>query len=154
VTTQPGTAEPGTAEELAEALLVSTQSLMAMAIRTAGAAPVPVTVVQYRVLLLLEEAGNLSVNDVAAALGVDQSTASRHCTRLARLGLLRRTQASHDRRAAELRLTGSGRAEVQAVREARRRWAEQVLTRLTDDEARSAVRGLAVFAAAARALEA
>jgi hypothetical protein len=43
---------------------------------------------------------------------------------------------------------------VQAVREARRRWAERVLTTLTDDEARTAVRGLEVFAAAARAVEA
>src|SRR3954451_18607640 len=119
-----------TTDELADALLVSTQSLMAMAIWTAGRAPVPVTVVQYRVLLLLEEAGTLSVNDVAGRLGVDQSTASRHCTRLAGLGLVRRTQASHARRAAELRLTGAGRHEVQAVREARRRWAERVLTRL------------------------
>jgi DNA-binding MarR family transcriptional regulator len=143
-----------TAAELADALLAATQSLMAMAIRTAGEAPVPVTPVQYRVLLLLAGAGTLSVNDVAASLGVDQSNASRHCTRLAGLGLVRRTQASHDRRAAELRLTDAGRHEVQAVREARRGWAERVLTTLTDDEARTAVRGLEVFAAAARAVEA
>jgi DNA-binding MarR family transcriptional regulator len=142
-----------TAEELADALVVSSQTLMAMAIRTVAEAPVPVTVVQYRVLLLVEEAGMLSVNDIAARLSVDQSNASRHCTRLAGLGLLRRTQASHDRRAAELRLTESGRQQVQGVREARRRWAERVLTRLTEDDARTAVRGLEVFAAAARAVE-
>src|SRR6476659_6529981 len=97
-------------EELVDALLASTQSLMAMAIRTVGEAPVSLTVVQHRVLLLIEEAGTLSVNDVAARLGVDQSNASRHCTRLAALGLIRRTRAAHDRRAVDLRLTGSGRS--------------------------------------------
>lgn len=135
--------------ELVDALLASTQSLMAMAIRTVGEAPVPLTVVQHRVLLLLEEAGTLSVNDVAVRLGVDQSTASRHCTRLTGLGLVRRTQASHDRRAVDLRLTPSGRHAVQAVRRARRSWAEQVMSRLSDDEARAVAHGFAVFAAAA-----
>jgi DNA-binding MarR family transcriptional regulator len=142
-----------TAEALADALLASTQSLMAMAIRTAGEAPVPLTVVQHRVLLLLEDAGTLSVNDVAARLGVDQSNASRHCTRLAGLGLIRRTRASHDRRAVDLRLTRSGRNQVLAVRRARRRWAEQVLGRLGEEDARVAARGFELFAAAARAVD-
>lgn len=138
-------------EELVDALLASTQALMAMAIRTVGQAPVSLTVVQHRVLLLVEEAGTLSVNDVAAGLGVDQSNASRHCTRLAGLGLLRRSQASHDRRAVDLSLTTAGHRQVLAVRRARRRWAEQVLDRLTDAEATVAARGLELFAAAARA---
>jgi DNA-binding MarR family transcriptional regulator len=138
-------------EELVDALLASTQSLVAMAIRTVGEAPVSLTVVQHRVLLLIEEAGTLSVTDVAARLGVDQSNASRHCTRLAALGLLRRTRASHDRRAVDLSLTRSGRHQVLAVRRARRRWAEQVLVRLTDTEATAVARGFELFAAAARA---
>ena len=141
------------AQELADALLAASQSLMAMAIRTAGGAPVPLTVVQYRVLLLIEEAGTLSVNDVAARLGVDQSTASRHCTRLAELGLVLRTQASHDRRAVDLRLTEAGQRQILAVGRARRRWAEQVLGRLDDDEARAVARGFELLARAARAVD-
>ncbi len=143
---------PTTADELADSLLAATRSLMAMAIRTVGVGTAPVTVVQHRVLLLLEEHGTLSVNDVAARLGVDQSTASRHCTRLEQLGLVRRTTAAHDRRARDLGLTGAGRSQVLAVREARHRWAEQVLARLSDEDARTAVRGFAVFATAAESL--
>jgi DNA-binding MarR family transcriptional regulator len=142
-----------TAHELADSLLAASRSLMAMAIRTVGEGAVPVTVVQHRVLLLLEESGTLSVNDVAARLGVDQSNASRHCTRLEQLGLVRRTTAAHDRRARDLALTPAGRRQVEAVRKARHRWAEEVLGQLSDDDARTAVRGFAVFAAAAESWE-
>jgi DNA-binding MarR family transcriptional regulator len=139
-------------DHLADSLLASARALMGMAIRTAGQGPVPLTVVQHRVLLLLEEAGTLSVNDVAERLGVDQSNASRHSTRLARLGLVDRSPALHDRRAVDLQLTERGRQQVTAVRDARRRWAGAVLDRLTDEQAREAVRGLEMFAAAAEEL--
>jgi DNA-binding MarR family transcriptional regulator len=140
-------------DEVADSVLAAGRALVAMAIRTIGNGPVPLTVVQHRVLVLLEGAGTLSVTEVAARLGVDQSNASRHCTRLGELGLVQRTSAAHDRRAVDLRLTEAGHAQVLAVRQARRRWADAVLSRLSDPEAREAARGLAVFAAAAEALE-
>jgi DNA-binding MarR family transcriptional regulator len=140
-------------DRFADSLLTSARALMAMAIRTAGQGPVPLTIAQHRVLLLLEEAGSLTVNDVATRLGVDQSNASRHCSRLAALGLVDRTPASHDRRAVDVRLTTRGREQVLAVREARREWAGEVLGRLTDEQAREAVRGLERFASAARELD-
>jgi DNA-binding MarR family transcriptional regulator len=136
-------------DELADSLLAAAQALMAMAIRTGGQGAVPLTEAQHRVLLLLEDAGTLSVSQVAERLGVDQSNASRHCSRLAELGLVRRTPAARDRRAVDLRLTPAGRRQVLEVRRARRRWADDVLARLSDEEARAAVRGLAMFAAAA-----
>jgi DNA-binding MarR family transcriptional regulator len=143
---------PASRDDLADSLLAATRALMAMAIRTAGQGPVPLTLVQHRVLLLLEEAGSLTVSDVAARLGVDQSNASRHCSRLVGLGLVQRAAATHDRRAVELRLTPSGRRQVLAVRRARRDWAEEVLTRLPEAEARALVRGLQMFAETADVL--
>lgn len=136
-------------DELADSLVAAARALTTMVISTAGQAPVPLTVIQHRVLLLLEEHDSLSVGDLAGHLAVDQSNASRHCSRLVRLGLVQRTPATHDRRAVELRLTASGRHQVLAVRAARRRWAEGVLARLSDEEARAAVRGLDLFARAA-----
>ncbi|HEY3529300.1 MAG TPA: MarR family transcriptional regulator [Nocardioides sp.] len=136
-------------DELADSLLAAARALMAMAIRTIGQGAVPLTEVQHRVLLLLEAAGTLSVNQVAERLGVDQSNASRHCTRLAELGLVQRTPAARDRRAVDLRLTEAGHGQVLEVRSARRRWAADVLARLSDEEARAAVRGLEMFATAA-----
>jgi DNA-binding MarR family transcriptional regulator len=135
-----------TTADLADRVLSAARALMAMAIRTVGEGDVPVTVVQHRVLLILEEAGRLSVSDVAARLGIDQSNASRHCSRLADLGLVRRTPATHDRRAVDVRLTDAGRRQVLAVRQARFGWAERVLAELSPAEARAAVRALELFA--------
>jgi DNA-binding MarR family transcriptional regulator len=141
-------------DRMAKALLDASRALVALAIRTAGEAETPLTVVQHRVLVLLEEAGVLSVNDVARRLGVDQSNASRHCGRLAELGLVSRTRAAHDKRAVDVRLTAAGRGQVVAVRRARLRHLHVVLSQLSDTEARAAVRGVEAFAAAAGSLEA
>lgn len=133
-------------DRLADSLVSVVRSMAGMAIRTAGHGPVPLTLIQHRVLVLLQDAGTLSVNAVAAGLGVDQSNASRHCTRLAELGLVRRTPAAHDRRSVELRLTRAGQAQVQAVDDVRRRWAESVLGRLSEEELQDALRGMEILA--------
>ena len=104
-----------------------------------------------RVLVLLEEHGALSVTAVAGGLGVDQSNASRHCSRLVRLGLACRSRASHDRRAVEVRLTARGRTHVQAVREARRREIVRVLDRLPQPSVEAVAQAFALFHEAARA---
>jgi len=140
-------------DEMGDVVLASARALLAMAIRTVADGPVPLTVVQHRVLLLLEGAGRLTVTEVAERLGVDQSNASRHCSRLTELGLVARGPSALDRRATYLRLTRTGREQVQSVRAARRRWADSVLARLSDEQAREAAHGLAVFAAAAEALD-
>ena len=140
-------------EDLADSLLAAARALMAMAIRTVGQGAVPLTEVQHRVLLLLEDAGTLSVNALAARLGVDQSNASRHCSRLVALGLVQRTPAARDRRAVDLRLTEAGQSQVLQVRHARRQWAQDVLARLSDEQARAAVRGLEMLATAADATD-
>jgi DNA-binding MarR family transcriptional regulator len=136
-------------DAVVDALLTSARALVGMAIQTVAEGPMPVTVAQHRVLLLLDESGGLSVTDVATRLGVDQSNASRHCTRLDELGLVDRREAPADRRSVELRLSPAGRRQVRAVREARRRWARAVLTRLDSDEIGPLVASLATFAAAA-----
>jgi DNA-binding MarR family transcriptional regulator len=133
-----------------EALLAAARALVGMAIRTVDEGPMPVTVAQHRVLVLLEDSGGLSVNDVAARLGVDQSNASRHCSRLDELGLVTRRTATRDRRSVELALTAAGRRQVAAVRESRLRWARAVLDRLPDERADHLVESLQAFAAAAR----
>jgi DNA-binding MarR family transcriptional regulator len=122
---------------------------MGMAIRTVDQGPVPLTVAQHRVLVLVEEAGSLSVNGVADRLGVNQSNASRHCTRLVDLGLLHRRPSDDDRRSVDLRLTTAGNHQIMAVRQARRQWAADVLTQLPAEQAHAVVRGMELLAAAA-----
>jgi DNA-binding MarR family transcriptional regulator len=101
--------------------------------------------VQHRVLVLLQARGTLSVNAVADELGVDQSNASRHCTRLAQLGLVTRTRAAHDGRAVDVSLTDAGRRQVQVVRSARRDEIAQVLADLPDSDVRQVTRSFELF---------
>jgi DNA-binding MarR family transcriptional regulator len=137
---------------MTESVLASARALVGMAIRTVDEGPMPLTLTQHRVLLLLEDAGGLSVNQVADRLGVNQSNASRHCTRLTELGLVDRRAHDHDGRTLDLRLTQLGRRQVRAVREARHRWAAEVLAQLPDSQARDVVRGLRLLATAAESL--
>jgi DNA-binding MarR family transcriptional regulator len=131
--------------EAADALMTACGALLAIAIRSVAAGTVELTVAQHRVLVLVESHRELTVNEVADHLGVDQSTASRHCSRLTRLGLVTRTRARHDGRAVDVRLTASGRRQVKAVREARRLEIRQVLDRMSDGSVRQSVRGFTAF---------
>jgi DNA-binding MarR family transcriptional regulator len=141
--------EPSEQDRLAEALLVASRALVAIAVRSMSAGAVDVTVVQHRVLVLLDVHGSLSVTAVAHELGVDQSNASRHCTRLAHVGLVTRARSARDGRAVDVGLTDAGRRHVQAVRRARRREIVRVLDQMSDDAARAAVRAFEVFDRAA-----
>jgi DNA-binding MarR family transcriptional regulator len=138
-------------ERLTDALLDSSRSLLAIAVATVSAGLREVTVVQHRVLVLLDRQGALSVSAVAAQLGVDQSNASRHCTRLERLGLVTRTRAAHDGRAVDVAISAAGRRQVRTVQEARRREIGQVVDRLPEVTVREVVRGLEAFRDAAAA---
>jgi DNA-binding MarR family transcriptional regulator len=138
-------------DRLADALLVTSRALVAIAVRTVSAGVPGVTVVQHRVLVLLDEQGTLSVTALAEALGVDQSNASRHCMRLARLGLVSRARSANDRRGVEVTITAAGRHQVKAVRRARRHEIARVLDRMPDEEARAAVRAIEQFDEAAGA---
>ena len=138
------------ATPLAEALLGAGRALVAIAVRTVGEGPVDVTVVQHRVLLLLEMHGAMTVNGIAVALGVDQSNASRHCLRLEALGLVTRGRSRQDGRITEVRLTPAGSHQVRVVHDARVRMVERVLGRIDDLEAEVVVGALESFGRAAR----
>ncbi|WP_151082960.1 MarR family winged helix-turn-helix transcriptional regulator [Nocardioides cynanchi] len=135
----------------AEALAGTSRALVAIVVRSMAAGSAEVTVAQHRVLVLLEERGALSVNALAEGLGVDQSNASRHCSRLARLGLVSRNRAPHDGRAVEVRLTPEGRRQVAAVDQARSREIQRVLDRLPDPSVAEVVKAFELFHEAAGA---
>jgi len=136
-------------ERLTDALLDTSRSLLAIAVATVSAGLREVTVVQHRVLVLLDRQGTLSVSAVAVQLGVDQSNASRHCTRLERLGLVTRTRAAHDGRAVDVAISAGGRRQVRTVQEARRREISHVVERLPEATVRDVVRGFEAFRDAA-----
>jgi DNA-binding MarR family transcriptional regulator len=137
--------DPAERTELAQAVLDTSRGMLALAIRSVSSGTAPVTVVQHRVLVLLEGHGALTVNDVAAELGVDQSNASRHCSSLERLGLVTRTPAAHDGRSVEVALTAAGRRQVESVHAARLVEISRILDGLPDDSVREMVRAFRAF---------
>jgi DNA-binding MarR family transcriptional regulator len=105
------------------------------------------------ILSHLDRDRGMSPRDLATHLGVVPSTLSATIARLARLGYITSEATTSDKRQRELRLTAKG-AEAMAstsVLDAER--VRAVLQRLTKDERSHAVRGLALFARAARELE-
>ena len=123
--------------------------IVGIAIRTAVTGTSPLTVAQHRVLVLLEDGEARSVGAVAERLGIDQSNASRHCSRLSQLGLVTRTRSEADGRAVEVRLTAAGHRQVGVVYAARRRAFREVLARLPRDQLAVATEVFEGFARAA-----
>ncbi|MFV2116294.1 MarR family winged helix-turn-helix transcriptional regulator [Micromonospora sp. LOL_025] len=80
--------------------------------RTLATLDVEVTLSQYRTLVVLASRGPLRTVDLAAALHVHPSTATRTCDRLIRRDLVARHHRPADRRVALLSLTEAGKTLV------------------------------------------
>src|SRR5215469_17689019 len=113
-------------DELVDTVLAASRALVAVAARSLAATGDEVTLPQYRALVVLAARGPQGTAELAAALAVNPSTATRMCDRLVRKGLIRRHRQPGDRRSVRIALTAPGRDLVAEV--SRRRRAE--LTRL------------------------
>lgn len=136
-------------DELADAFLRASRALVAVAARSIEAAPVEVTIPQFRVLVLLASRGDQTVGQLAAELGVNSSNATRLCDRLQQLRLVRRDRSSSDRRLVRIVLTGEGSEWLDAVTAYRRSEIREVLSRMPDLDALRAARSMEAFAVAA-----
>ncbi|HEY0117682.1 MAG TPA: MarR family winged helix-turn-helix transcriptional regulator [Cellulomonas sp.] len=87
---------------------------------------------------ILDTAGEVGVGDVAEALRIDMSVASRQVSELVAEGLVERTVAHGDRRARNLRLTASGRAYADELRAVMRRMADETFADWTVDDLHAA----------------
>lgn len=76
---------------------------------------------EFRALTLIHERGTQRLMDVADALDVTPTTATRLADSLAAAGLVERVRVSRDRREVHLAISASGRALVEAVNGERRR---------------------------------
>ncbi|KRE95270.1 hypothetical protein ASG76_06285 [Nocardioides sp. Soil774] len=108
-----------TDQEVADALLGVGRALMGITLRSVAAAPVPMTVPQHRVLLLISTDGPRRVGILAADLGVNQSSASRLVDRLVAQGLVQRMADPADGRASLVALSARGEKALAAVHERR-----------------------------------
>lgn len=108
-----------------------------------------VTLPQLRVLTLTATRGALSNGEIAAALGVHISNASRLCERLVQAGLLARRDSPSDRRQVQLTITERGTQLLETVTDHRRAVFTEVLDLLPASQQAALSDALADFTRAA-----
>ncbi|HVT64247.1 MAG TPA: MarR family transcriptional regulator [Mycobacteriales bacterium] len=142
----PADSSPVPATEL---VISASRALVAIAARSLAQVEDQVTLPQYRALVVLAGRGALRPVDLADALDVSPSTATRMCDRLVRKELVERVHSDTDRREVELRLSAEGRALVSEVTNRRRREVRRVLSRMPAEQQARLIEALQAFNAAA-----
>ena len=142
VTTPARSAEDAALVEEASLALVE----MTLAAIASGTGP---STLQLRLLVVLDRHAPLNLGTLAEHLEVSMPSASRLVDRMVEAGLVRREAAAHSRREVSLAVTAQGRRAVGSLRRSRRRAIAGVLDRMTAEDRRALVAGLAAFARAA-----
>jgi putative acetyltransferase len=101
-------------------------------------------------LLEIEARGELAQSELPGLLRLEKSTASRIVTELETRGWLKAQPSAEDRRARVLVLTPRGRSKVAEIHQHANARVEQALATLPEDQRRSALLGMQIYA---RALE-
>jgi DNA-binding MarR family transcriptional regulator len=135
-------------DDLVESLLGTSRVLVALTAQSMAQLDADVTLVQYRALVVLAE-GPRRTGDLAGAMGVAPSTATRLCDRLVGRDFMRRFRRPNDRRATWLALTPTGRDLVAAVMRQRRRSIARYLRRIPITDAEPLAQTLHAFVEAA-----
>ena len=104
-----------------------------------------VTLPQLRVLMLASTRPSVKNSDVAQALDVHLSSASRTCDRLVRFGLLSRQALPSDRRRVELTLTPEGQKLLAQVTAHRRATFSRILKPMSADDQTALSQALETF---------
>jgi DNA-binding MarR family transcriptional regulator len=144
-----GVTDTPAGEDVVDAVLSASRTLVAVAEQSLGAAAEDTTLAQYRALVVLASRGPQRMVDLAGALGVTPSTAGRMCDRLFRKGLIRRHRARADRREVLVSVTAAGRQVVDRATARRRALLAEILGRLPAGQQADVARALRAFAAAA-----
>lgn len=101
-----------------------------------------------RCLHELDVRGTATVGEVALAIGVAPSTASRTADRLVRAGLVERCAGEEDRRRVSLSLTAAGRTTLSEVSRVRTAALAASVVLMDEDDRAALLRGTQAFAAA------
>jgi DNA-binding MarR family transcriptional regulator len=88
----------------------------------------------YPVLSAAAAIGPARVSEIAALLGLNPTTVSRHLASLEEMGLVTRSTSDEDARAAAVGLTKAGREAVAALRRVRRGLFAELLDDFDDEE--------------------
>ena len=134
---------------LTDALLTASRALVAVAARSLAAVDDDVTLPQYRALVVLAARGPQLVGQLADALAVHPSTATRLCDRLVVKKLVERAVSPENRRETSISLSRSGQEIVDDVTALRRTEINHIATRIPPELREATVTALSAFADAA-----
>ncbi|WP_061964145.1 MarR family winged helix-turn-helix transcriptional regulator [Demequina aurantiaca] len=131
------------------ATVTSSRALLGIVARSMSGALEELSLVQFRLLVVLDSAGPQRMGDLAVSLGVHPSTLSRTVDRLEAGGWISREVSAESRREVIVAVSDKGHGMVAEVTRTRRRAIASVLRDL-DPADREAVRiGMTLFAEAA-----
>jgi DNA-binding MarR family transcriptional regulator len=105
-----------------------------------------VTMPQAKLLYVVATAGELSMSEIAARLGVTVSTSSGAVERLVELGLLARSDDPNNRRQVRVSVTDRGSATLGQLRELSSRPLRTLLERVSDEDLDTIERAIRIMA--------
>jgi len=135
--------------QLVDAVLTASRVLVGVAAKSLAEHESEVSLQQYRALVVLASRGPQRPIDLAEALGVEPSTVTRLCDRLAAKRLISRRHQGQDRREVQLALASHGRKIVEAVTTRRRAEIGRIVSSLAPGERDRIVKAFTSFAQAA-----
>ena len=136
-------------DTLAESVLWASRALVAVAARSLATVEDEVTLPQYRALVVLASRGPQRMAELAAALDINPSTATRLSDRLTAKRLASRQDVAGDRRQVVLALAPAGRRLLHRVTDRRMRDLRAIVERLPERDRAPVERGLRALARAA-----
>ncbi|WP_084125911.1 MarR family winged helix-turn-helix transcriptional regulator [Demequina sp. NBRC 110054] len=132
-----------------EATILASRSLLGFVVRSLAPVLEELTLVQFRVLVVIDAAAPVRMADLAERVGVHPSTLSRTVDRLESGGWARRAPVEGNRREVHVEPTDKGSGLVADVTRRRRADIAAALEGLDRDDREAVRRGMELFAAAA-----
>ncbi len=130
------------------AVLTASRVLVAISARSLGEVAEALTLPQFRMLVVLDSRGAMSLSRLAEYLAVNPSTAMRMVDRLTAAGMLARESSPHDRREVRLVLTRDGARTVAEATERRREEIARTVAAMPPESRSGLIQALHAFAEA------
>jgi DNA-binding MarR family transcriptional regulator len=140
---------PTPRDQQVESVLLASQALVAIVVRSFVEVETSITLSQLRLLVILKRHGPLNPSAIARWMGVHPSNTTRACDALVREGLLDRRESQEDRRLTVLTLTPEGQSLVESLLDFRRTAIAGVLDTLPAAQRQQIGEAMQAFADAA-----
>ena len=148
----PTEARPDASSEEVEAVVAASRALVGVAVASMAKLGDQLSLVQFRALVVLTDAGGLKAGELASRLGVSASTVTRACDRLVTAGLIGRDVNPGNRREVNLTASRQGTALVRRVMQHRRQDLARILATIPAHDRAQVVAALRIFTVHATAI--